>query len=682
MRDVRRCRTASTWLTAAEDQLSLVELMGRQHLSLPTVICPSHIFNRPETRFRTSSSSAIPYIKVAHVAHLPRSFAPSQLRASMTSETPPSAFEHDPLPDSTTQFRLLHILRGDFGQHVECEISSWPIDDAPSYYAISYTWGDPAETAEITVNGKPLAVRRNCEYVLQQAFATKASRYYWVDAICIAQTSIQERNHQVGIMGKIYSGAKHVFACVGPHADDSEYLMATIDSQRPILEKVYMWGRSIVGYNMLSVHHSMYNPMSRHMRRQLQCLFTMRTSERLRTGEAFIAFMKRPYFTRVWVLQELHLATRVSYCCGVDVLPGEHFRALDSLIEYWINRHDAIHVWPKRKYQRWILQRCILDNIPLYDFWQPLCLGFFNSVPHRGCLRLSASARKPSLGEVLLMLNCFNCVDARDNLYGILSLVGWPDGQRPIPDYTKDNFEVAKHVLSLWTHGGIYTTLQYQCSLLSKLFDVTLELASFRDAIALRSSTAPQTDLGLQGNQYSEIAKVKTAWRGIQIVEGNRISEHADGRKQSDLHSCHVDQVQNGRFVLIRVGSQITVRAHVDTKVGDWCVVDERSPFSHGRYGLILRGLDDHKYVVVGSALIDSKNDTAIDKWGGENMYSSFSRFKGWLDPEDLMILVWMLDEVARKEQVSDEDIEEFLGMRVCGWKDSSYFEEVSDDEI
>ena len=185
------------------------------------------------------------------------------------------------------------------------------------YYAISYTWGDPADTTEITVNGKPFVVRRNCEYVLQQAFATKASRYYWVDAICIAQTSIQERNHQVGIMGKIYSGAKHVFACVGPHADNSEYLMATIDSQRPILEKVHIWGRSLVGYNTLSVHESWYNPMYRHVRRQLQCLFTMRTSERFRTSEAFLAFMKRPYFTRVWVLQELHLATRVSYCCGV-----------------------------------------------------------------------------------------------------------------------------------------------------------------------------------------------------------------------------------------------------------------------------------------------------------------------------------------------------------------------------
>ncbi|PZC88992.1 HET domain containing protein, partial [Pyrenophora tritici-repentis] len=120
------------------------------------------------------------------------------------------------------------ITRGKFGQHVECEISAWPIDDAPPYYAISYTWGDPTNETEITINGKLLVVRRNCEYVLQQAFTAKPNKYYWVDAICIAQTT-QEKNHQVGIMGQIYSGANHVFACVGPHADDSEYLFQCAD---------------------------------------------------------------------------------------------------------------------------------------------------------------------------------------------------------------------------------------------------------------------------------------------------------------------------------------------------------------------------------------------------------------------------------------------------------------------
>ena len=128
------------------------------------------------------------------------------------------------------------------------------------------------------------------------------------------------------------------------------------------------------------------------------------------------------------------------------------------------------------------------------------------------------------------------------------------------------------------------------------------------------------------------------------------------------------------------MNSHVTMYAHVDTKVGDWCLVEDSDPFWIGSCGLILRELDDHKYVVVGSALIDNKDKRP--KYGLELDKRSFSRFKGWLDPEDLMVLAWILVEVARKEQVSDEDVEEFLGMRMCGWKNSSHFEKVSDDEI
>ena len=659
MRDARRCRTASAWLTAAEDQLALVELMGRQHLSLPTIVCPCHLYNRPETRFGTSSSSAIPYIKVAHVAHHPRSFAASPLRASMTSETPSCAFEHDPLPDSTTHFRLLHVSRGDFGQHVECELSSWPIDDAPSYYAISYTWGDPADTTEITVNGKPLVVRQNCEYVLQQAFATKASRYYWVDAICIAQTSIQERNHQVGIMGKIYSRAKHVFACVGPHADDSEYLMAIIVQRRSILKSIHEWGQYEEFYTAFD--SSFNSPKDMQLWRRLLCLFSMmHVAQRVRMGEAFVSFMHRPYFTRVWILQELHLATRVSYCCGPDVQPGEYLRALDSLLGHWLR------FLLKRRCRLLRLQPFVFASRPSKKLWASLSHDFTSIESSRGCLRLGISAGKQELHTILRLLQDFHCVDVRDNLYGILSLVRWSDGQGPTPDYTKDVFEVTKHAISLSSQEPTSGSITYQCSSVLKLFDVTLELASLRDAIALRSSAAPQTVHRRQDDPDTEIAKARTYWRGIHIV---------DDRRQSNLYPCYLEQVQNGRFVSTRMGSQITMRAYVDTKVGDWCLVEDLFPFHNGGYGLILRESDDHRYVVVGLALIDNKDDRY--GMGLENEKSSFSRFEGWLDPEDLIVLAWMLKELRDREQVSDKNIENFVNMRVCGWKNSSYFEKL-----
>ncbi|KAH8729126.1 heterokaryon incompatibility protein-domain-containing protein, partial [Phaeosphaeriaceae sp. PMI808] len=127
----------------------------------------------------------------------------------------PLWFKHNPLPDSTTHMRLLEIAEGNFDQHVACKLSVWPMNAVPSYLAISYTWGPTDPPAIITINEKQLEVRQNCEYVLQQAFSSKASQYFWVDALCIDQTSNEEKNDQVAMMGQIYNQAEHVFACVG-----------------------------------------------------------------------------------------------------------------------------------------------------------------------------------------------------------------------------------------------------------------------------------------------------------------------------------------------------------------------------------------------------------------------------------------------------------------------------------
>ncbi|KAH9212011.1 hypothetical protein DL95DRAFT_264187, partial [Leptodontidium sp. 2 PMI_412] len=39
------------------------------------------------------------------------------------------------------------------------------------------------------------------------------------DAICINQRDVQERNHQVSIMGTIYANARTVYLCIGDDLD-------------------------------------------------------------------------------------------------------------------------------------------------------------------------------------------------------------------------------------------------------------------------------------------------------------------------------------------------------------------------------------------------------------------------------------------------------------------------------
>jgi hypothetical protein len=213
---------------------------------------------------------------------------------------------HEPLPNALTHIRLLEVLQGKVGQHVVCAMSVWPLDTAPPYDAISYTWGDPTLTIPVTINGQELIVRTNCEYVMQQWFTTRTSvsRYIWVDAICIDQSNLKERGSQVTIMGELYRRSSQVLACVGPHADDSEYLfsfcrketilLGQLHSKRPInfSEDIWskQWSRRI---------KEIFRPAAMETHPINGLFIGPRTKTRLRL--ACIAFMKRAYFNRVWM---------------------------------------------------------------------------------------------------------------------------------------------------------------------------------------------------------------------------------------------------------------------------------------------------------------------------------------------------------------------------------------------
>lgn len=206
-------------------------------------------------------------------------------------------FSHEPLPDSSSCIRLLEILQGH--DQIIYDLTTWTVSDAPQYHALSYTWGNPTLTTSITVNGRALQVRRNRAYVLQQAFASKASKYYWIDAISIDQPSTQEKNHEVAMMAKLYTRAAYDLACVGPHADVSDFLFVMIDRYWPLLASINAHVKISVSNS--SASWSVANPIPSSRWLSLKCLFIFDASRRKRLADAYVAFMKRPYFSRVWV---------------------------------------------------------------------------------------------------------------------------------------------------------------------------------------------------------------------------------------------------------------------------------------------------------------------------------------------------------------------------------------------
>jgi hypothetical protein len=118
----------------------------------------------------------------------------------MGSSSP--AFQYSPIDASRQDsFRLLDVLPGAFHRPIKC-ILRQHFRGVPGrvYEALSYNWGDCKPDRPISLNGLQFSVTENLEHALRNLRDDSIVRTIWVDAICIDQSQVQERSHQVAQM--------------------------------------------------------------------------------------------------------------------------------------------------------------------------------------------------------------------------------------------------------------------------------------------------------------------------------------------------------------------------------------------------------------------------------------------------------------------------------------------------
>lgn len=88
---------------------------------------------------------------------------------------------------------------------LECELLVRRYANTRHYTALSYTWGSAGSLRPMLVNGVEFQVRENLWHFFQEERVNGDGRWFWIDAICIDQSSIVERNDQVPLIGRIYA---------------------------------------------------------------------------------------------------------------------------------------------------------------------------------------------------------------------------------------------------------------------------------------------------------------------------------------------------------------------------------------------------------------------------------------------------------------------------------------------
>jgi Heterokaryon incompatibility protein (HET) len=116
---------------------------------------------------------------------------------------------------------LLKLLPSQNSDTIRWHLVCVSLNDSPSYEALSYCWGDPAVTKPVAVGEAELQVTTNLCDALTHLGDAAATRTLWVDALCIYQYNIAERNAQVSIMQTIYRQARRTLAWLGKAGQDS-----------------------------------------------------------------------------------------------------------------------------------------------------------------------------------------------------------------------------------------------------------------------------------------------------------------------------------------------------------------------------------------------------------------------------------------------------------------------------
>ncbi|KAF2193343.1 hypothetical protein K469DRAFT_550406, partial [Zopfia rhizophila CBS 207.26] len=144
-------------------------------------------------------------------------------------------FRYTPIQRDSRTIRVASLLPAPyFNCDIKLELYEISLDSLPKYKALSYVWGSPLYKAPISINGGLLSVTLNCELALRYLRGRYEDITLWIDAICIDQTNLAERSHQVSLMGGIYKCAEEVVVWIGNDQSEasiswskSEYLSAT-----------------------------------------------------------------------------------------------------------------------------------------------------------------------------------------------------------------------------------------------------------------------------------------------------------------------------------------------------------------------------------------------------------------------------------------------------------------------
>jgi hypothetical protein len=240
-------------------------------------------------------------------------------------------------------------------------------------------------------DGKPARISTGLRDVLDRIRDSEKSRILWADALCINQQDDKERASQVKLMGLIYWKAQRVHIWLGPgkyeHGSRALNTASAVDlikkpdvprhqrspsKSNSSISKWLKWGPR---NNSETLHHQQWNDLS--------------------------SMFERPWFKRVWVVQELGLSKEAIFYYGKSSFTRDELDCF--LAHFHTPGHENISRYPLNLQSLRVAQN-------YYETTRAGCRLEYGSDPNLA----------ESFLDVLEKARGLQCTDPRDGIYAFL----------------------------------------------------------------------------------------------------------------------------------------------------------------------------------------------------------------------------------------------------------------------
>lgn len=314
---------------------------------------------------------------------------PSKARSQTTRDLGSS---YSRLNLKARQIRLLKLNPSRDPQDISFSFRCMELSHCPRYTALSYTWGDEEDTRTITVSGGgTISIRENLwSFLRLQSSIISRPKFFWIDAICINQSNVHERNHQVNMMKQIYVNAFEVYIWLGLKADNSDLAMDFIAAKGTRELR-----RRGPGFHAIWPRH---------------------------VGKALYDLCERDYWRRMWIIQEIVHADNITVWCGAKSFRWHILESLYLTLKTleetsWFAHHPhAIRV----------LQSSALTMVWQRAHWR------------------HPETPSPRLQVLIDTFRDWQCTDIRDKVFALVSMASQETSI--VPDYSKSTLDVYREV--------------------------------------------------------------------------------------------------------------------------------------------------------------------------------------------------------------------------------------------